>query len=73
MARRTKLSEQLREVIRTCGLTRYRISKELGFSEATLSRFMHRKAGLSMETLDRLGELLRLRLVCEKRSIAREK
>ena len=66
MARkRTKLSDQLRQAIETCGKSRYWLSKETGIDEATLSRFMHGKGGLSMPVLDRLGECLGLRITME--------
>jgi cyanate lyase len=58
-----KLTEQLRKSIDDSGLTRYRISKETGVSEATLSKFYLGQRGLSMEALDALGECLRLSIV----------
>jgi transcriptional regulator with XRE-family HTH domain len=59
---RIKLSEQIRRAVDACGLSRYRICKELGIAESTLSRFMSGQGGLSMEYLDQLAELLDLRL-----------
>jgi transcriptional regulator with XRE-family HTH domain len=59
---RAKLSDQVRRVVDASGLTRYRICKELGIAESTLSRFMSGQGGLSMEYLDRLAELLDLRI-----------
>ena len=64
MGRRSnKLTNQLRHVIDESGLTRYRISKETGISEATLSKFYLGRRGLSMATLDALGECLHLTIV----------
>jgi transcriptional regulator with XRE-family HTH domain len=60
--RRAKLSEQIRRAVDASGLSRYRICKELGIAESTLSRFMSDQGGLSMEYLDRLAELLDLRI-----------
>jgi transcriptional regulator with XRE-family HTH domain len=60
--RSVKLSEQIRRAVDVSGLTRYRICKELGIAESTLSRFMSGQGGLSMEYLDRLAELLDLRI-----------
>ncbi|MEM7229407.1 MAG: helix-turn-helix transcriptional regulator [Planctomycetota bacterium] len=54
-----KVSDQIRHVIENCGLTRYRIAKEAGISQSTLSRFMAGHA-MSTEVLDRLTELLGL-------------
>lgn len=55
-----KLSDQLRAAIEAAGKSRYRLSKETGIDEATLSRFAHGKGGLSMEGIDLLGEALGL-------------
>ncbi len=60
MKKRAKLSDQVRQAVDSSGLTRYRIAKELGISEATMSRFMSGKGGLSMEYLDSLADLLHL-------------
>jgi transcriptional regulator with XRE-family HTH domain len=57
------LSEQIRAAVAGSGLSRYRIAKEIGVSQALLSKFMHGKRGLSMEVLDRLGALLGLEIV----------
>lgn len=61
--RPAKLTDQLRKAIDDSGLTRYRISKETGISEATLSKFYLGQRGLSMEALNALGECLQLTLV----------
>jgi len=55
-----KVTDQLRKAIDDSGLTRYRISKETGISEATLSKFYLGQRGLSMEALDAIGECLQL-------------
>ncbi|MCE9590086.1 MAG: helix-turn-helix domain-containing protein [Planctomycetes bacterium] len=60
--KRTKLSDQIRRAIDGCGLTRYRISKETGIAEATLTRFMSAERGLPMKTLDRLADFLDLNI-----------
>jgi transcriptional regulator with XRE-family HTH domain len=57
------LSDQLRAAIELSGLSRYRISKEIGLDQSAMSRFMNGERGLSMEVLDRLGLLLELRVV----------
>jgi len=57
------LSEQLREAILTAGVSRYRISKELGVSEAQLSRFISGVSGLGQDLIDKIGEYLGLTLV----------
>jgi DNA-binding phage protein len=62
---RTRFSDQLRRAIERSDKTRYRISQETGVSQAVLSRFMHQKVGLSMETVDLICECLGLRLVAD--------
>jgi transcriptional regulator with XRE-family HTH domain len=57
------LTDQLRQAIDDCGLTRYRISKETGISESALSQFYNGHRGLSMQALNALGEYLELRIV----------
>ena len=54
------LTDQLRQAIDDCELTRYRISKETGISESTLAHFYNGYRGLSMEALNALGEFLQL-------------
>lgn len=66
MAKKPQLfSEQLRKAITECGVTRYRISKETGISEALLSRFVHNDVGLSLTTIDTLCEYLGAQLSVE--------
>ena len=57
------LSGQLQRIILDSDLTQYRISKLAGMSQAQLCRFMASGRGISIETLDRIGSALRLRLV----------
>jgi transcriptional regulator with XRE-family HTH domain len=65
---RVKLSEQIRRAVDASGMSRYRICKELGIAESTMSRFMAGKGGLSMDNLDSLADLLHLDIVTGKRS-----
>jgi len=61
--KRTKLlTDQLRQAIDDCELTRYRIAKETGISESTLAQFYNGHRGLSMEALNALGEFLQLKI-----------
>jgi len=62
-AKRQLLSEQLREIIEGGPVTRYRISKETGIDASQLCRFVQGTGDMSLTTLDKIGELLRLRLV----------
>jgi transcriptional regulator with XRE-family HTH domain len=62
------LTDEIRLAVDASGLSRYRICKTLGIAESMLSRFMSGKAGLSLDTLDRLAKLLDLHLAAAKRS-----
>ncbi len=64
---RVKLSDQIRQAVDASGMSRYRICKQLGMGEATMSRFMAGKGGLSMDNLDALADLLNLDLKASKR------
>jgi plasmid maintenance system antidote protein VapI len=57
-----KLSDQLRAAVDGSGMSRYAVAKAIDLDQATLSRFMSGKAGLSVGTIDKLGELLGLQL-----------
>ncbi len=55
-------SEVLRRAILKSKLSRYEMWKETGIDQAVLSRFIHGKKGLSMESIDKLVDLLGLEL-----------
>jgi transcriptional regulator with XRE-family HTH domain len=48
-------TDQLRPAIDDSGLTRHRIAKETGISEATLNKFYFGKRGHSMKALNALA------------------
>ena len=56
----TRFSDQIREAVDASELSRYAICKTIGLDQGTMSRFMAGKAGLSMEVLDKLADLLAL-------------
>lgn len=69
MAKRPKkkpigVSDQLREAVEASGLSRYQICKLAEVDQAAMSRFMAGK-GLTTESIDRLCDVLKLRLVQE--------
>lgn len=63
--KRQRLSEQLREIIEDGPVSRYRIAKETGIDPGQLSRFIHGTGRLTTDSLDKVGECLRLRFVVE--------
>ena len=59
------VSDQLRAAIAAAGeagVTRYRISKETGVEQSALSRFVHKKVGLDLSSVDKLAAYLGLEL-----------
>ena len=57
-----KLTDQLRQVIDDCSLTRYEIAKQTGIDESALAKFYNGHRGLSMKALNDLGEFLQLKI-----------
>jgi plasmid maintenance system antidote protein VapI len=72
MADLKPLSEQLREAILRSGISRYRIAKDTGISEAQLSRFINRVCGLGQDASDQIGKYLGLRLVGPEQTTKRK-
>jgi len=62
-AKRQTLSDQLRDIIERGPVTRYRLSKDAAVDASQLCRFVQRKGRLTTDSLDRIGEALRLRIV----------
>jgi transcriptional regulator with XRE-family HTH domain len=54
------LTDQLRQAIDDCGLTRYQIAKASGIDESALAKFYNGRRGLSMNALNALGIFLQL-------------
>ena len=59
-------ADQIRRLIDRSEKTRYRIALEAGIDHATMSRFMTGKAGLSMEALNALADLLGWEIVVKE-------
>ena len=57
------LSDQLREIIRQSPHSRYAICKAAGLDPGHMHKFVHGTGRLTNDTIDRLGEVLGLRLV----------
>jgi transcriptional regulator with XRE-family HTH domain len=62
-----RFSDQIREAVNASGMSRYAICKAIGLNQGAMSRFMSGKSGMSMAALDRLAELLGLRVVDGRR------
>lgn len=61
--KRKTLTQQVRQHLEDCVESRYRVAKDTGIDEGTLSRFASGKVGLSSKALDKLGEYLGLDVV----------
>jgi len=57
-----KFGDQIRKAVRASGLTQQEISQAAGIGEATLSRFVRGRRGISFATLDRLADVLDLQV-----------
>ena len=57
------ISGQLRWFLEHYGQSTYRLDRETGVSNASLSRFLRGKRGLTLESLDKLAKHLGLRLI----------
>ena len=62
-----KLSDQLRAAILNADRSRYRISKQTGITQAGLSRFVNHVAGISLDTIDKIGECLDLEITTRRK------
>lgn len=66
MGKHRTFTDEIRQAIldaKDRGLSRYRLSKLVGISQASLSRFVNGDSGISSDVLDRIAPLLGLRLV----------
>ena len=59
------LSDQLRKIIEHGPLTWHRISQDSGVDASLLLRFVHGRGKLTTDTPDRIGDVLKLRIVSE--------
>jgi transcriptional regulator with XRE-family HTH domain len=53
-----RFSDQIRRAVDSSGMSRYAICKAIGLPQSAMSRFMAGNSGLSLDTLDKLAELL---------------
>jgi DNA-binding transcriptional MerR regulator len=59
----SKVYDELRKAIKESNKTRYRLWQETGIDQALLVRFMNRKSGLSIESIEKLIEALGLEII----------
>ena len=65
--------ELLRAAIDASEMSRYRIAVEAEMDHASMSRFMSGKTGLTLDTIDRLAEVLGLEMVSKRRGVRKAK
>ena len=56
------ISNQLRQIIETGPLSRYRIAKDSGVDASQLLRFMRGDGRLTNDSLDKIGDVLKPRI-----------
>ena len=59
------LSDQLKGILNSGAMTRYELAKRSGVDQGQLSRFVLGKGQMTFRTLDKIGAVLRLRLVVD--------
>ena len=64
--RTARLSDQIRQAIDDSGFSRYEIAQQTGIDESALAKFYNGHRGLSMKSLDALGDFLQLKIVLRK-------
>jgi transcriptional regulator with XRE-family HTH domain len=57
------ISDQLREIIASRGLSGYAVGQLAGVNPGQVARFLGRQRGLTLETVDKIGRGLGLRLI----------
>ncbi len=62
------LTDQIREAVKQSGLTHYEICRRTRIDGASMSRFVNGQAGLSLANLDKLAELLGLRITTTRKA-----
>lgn len=72
MTKKESFSEQLRRAIRESELTRYQIWQRTGILQSVLSRFVN-GGSVSLDTADKLVELLGLELAAKDKSAKKRK
>jgi transcriptional regulator with XRE-family HTH domain len=61
------LSDQVRDAVRGSGLLAQEVADRSGIHKSAMSRFLAGERGLSIEGLDRLGQVLGLEIVARAR------
>ena len=60
-----KMTDQIRKLIDKAPISRHRICILAGLDQANLTQFMAGKRGMSQETLDAIGEVLKFKVTMD--------
>lgn len=63
--KRVSLSDELRQAVERSGLSRYAIWQQASIDQGSMSKFMAGERGLTLESIDKLAELLGLHIVAD--------
>ncbi len=63
----TLILKAIRRAIRESGQSRYAIAKAVGIDQGHLSKLMKGRAGLSLESVEKLAEFLDLEIIVQKK------
>jgi hypothetical protein len=64
--RRASFIDQVRRAVMLSGMSRYELARESDVSEAVLCRFVNGKAGLSMESFNKVADVLGMEVVARR-------
>lgn len=60
------MNDQVRQAIKQCGMTQYRIAQVTGITRGALSRFMAGDRDMTLVTLEKIAPVIGVRLVTTK-------
>lgn len=66
MEKPIRFSDEIRAAVENSGMSRYAICREIELNQGAMSRFMSGQGGISLDTIDRLAELLGLRVAVRR-------
>jgi transcriptional regulator with XRE-family HTH domain len=59
---KASFSDELRKAVLNSGMSRYSISLKTGIAQSTLSKFVNGERGISLESVDKLIDILGLEI-----------
>ena len=63
--------DQVRQAIGQSGLSQYAICKSCGIDKGNMSRFMKGESGLSLEAIDRIADLIGMKITVESKKVVK--